>query len=94
LQPERFPTERSHGNQADKAKPKGEEQMTEHKLILCRSDTGDGGWSLHPPGSTDEQIASGDAPYLLSGDSKKNKFGRWSRPNAKDYRMALKGLDG
>jgi hypothetical protein len=67
---------------------------TVNDLVLCRSDTGDGGWSLHPPGSTDEQIASGDAPYLLSGDSKKNKFGRWSRPNAKDYRMALKGLDG
>lgn len=25
------------------------------------------GWSLHEPGSTDEQIASGDAPYLVSG---------------------------
>lgn len=25
------------------------------------------GWSLHAPGSTDEQIASGDAPALVTG---------------------------
>ena len=36
-------------------------------LILCRSDAGDGGWSLHPHGTTDEAIASGDARILASG---------------------------
>ncbi|MGD9884596.1 MAG: hypothetical protein AB7E70_21685 [Hyphomicrobiaceae bacterium] len=36
-------------------------------LVLCESPAG---WSLHPPGSTDEAIASGDedALYLVSGD--------------------------
>ena len=33
-------------------------------LVLCESPDG---WSLHAPGSTDENIASGDAPYILSG---------------------------
>lgn len=36
------------------------------KFVLCRSDDGHGGWSLHAPGSTNEQIASGDA--AISGD--------------------------
>lgn len=35
------------------------------KLVLCQSTDG---WSLHAPGSTDEEIASGDAPYLVSGE--------------------------
>lgn len=34
-------------------------------LVLCESADG---WSLHAPGSTDEQIASGDAPPLASGE--------------------------
>jgi|GEM_PF-2936990 len=34
------------------------------KLVLCESPDG---WSLHAPGSTDDDIASGDAPYLASG---------------------------
>lgn len=38
-------------------------------LILCRSDAGDGGWSLHPPGTTDEAIANGDARILASGEA-------------------------
>jgi len=40
-------------------------------LILCRSDAGDGGWSLHPPGTTDEAIASGDAHILASGEAER-----------------------
>ena len=56
-------------------------------LVLVRSDTGDGGWSLHPAGSTDEQIASGDAPYLVSG-SAQWVDGEWDRPNAEDYAQA------
>ena len=59
-------------------------------LVLVRSDTGDGGWSLHPAGSTDEQIASGDAPYLVSGTAQWVD-GEWDRPNAQDYAKA-KGL--
>jgi hypothetical protein len=56
-------------------------------LVLVRSDTGDGGWSLHPAGSTDEQIASGDAPYLVSGTAQWVD-GDWDRPNAQDYAKA------
>jgi hypothetical protein len=61
-------------------------------LVLCRSDMGDGGWSLHAPGSTDEQIASGDAPPLVSGDSEKDDDGKWVRPNADDYLAAVSAL--
>ena len=56
-------------------------------LVLVRSDQGDGGWSLHPAGSTDEQIASGDAPYLVSGTAQWVD-GDWDRPNAQDYAKA------
>ena len=56
-------------------------------LILCRSDAGDGGWSLHPPGTTDEAIASGDARTLASGEAECDGAG-WDRPNAADYREA------
>lgn len=37
-------------------------------LILTRSDAGDSGWSLHPPDTTDEQIATGEVLPLLTGD--------------------------
>jgi hypothetical protein len=46
-------------------------------LVLCESPDG---WSLHAPGSTDEEIACGDAPYLLSGPGE---------PKPQDYRKAL-----
>lgn len=38
---------------------------TADDLVLCESADG---WSLHAPASTDEAIASGDAPYLLCGE--------------------------
>ncbi len=53
-------------------------------FVLCRSDHGDGGWSLHAPGATDEAIACGDAPPIISGPSEWDK-GDWDRPNAADY---------
>lgn len=40
---------------------------TPKDLILCESADG---WSLHAPGSTDEEIAHGDAPYILSGEGR------------------------
>lgn len=46
-------------------------------LVLCESADG---WSLHAPGSTDEEIASGDAPYLVCGEGE---------PTAEDYAQAL-----
>ncbi|CAB4144377.1 hypothetical protein UFOVP469_27 [uncultured Caudovirales phage] len=59
-----------------------------HDFVLVRSDSGDGGWSLHAPGSTDEDIATGEAPALTSGPSGKNRGGKWLRPNARDYAAA------
>lgn len=36
-------------------------------LVVCDSDLGDGGWSLHAPGSTDNDIAEGIALPLVTG---------------------------
>lgn len=49
-------------------------------LVLCESPDG---WSLHAPGSTDEQIASGDARYLVSGTGE---------PSEADYAQAWRVL--
>lgn len=67
--------------------------MEKFNLVLCRSDQGDGGWSLHPPGTTDADVASGDAPYLLTGEAEWVD-GKWSRPDAADYRHARDILTG
>lgn len=56
-------------------------------LVLCRSDQGDGGWSLHAPDSTDEAIAAGDAPPLLTGTARWIG-GAWSRPTHSDITRA------
>lgn len=49
-------------------------------LVLCESPDG---WSLHAPGSTDEDIATGDAPYLVCGEGE---------PTDADYRAAIEKL--
>lgn len=49
-------------------------------LVLCKSPDG---WSLHAPGSTDEDIATGAAPYLVSGEGE---------PTEADYAEALAKL--
>jgi len=56
--------------------------MTTNDLVLCTSPEG---WSLHAPGSTDEDIAAGDAILLASGEG---------RPDAADYARALADLAG
>jgi hypothetical protein len=66
-------------------------KITVNDLVLCRSDEGDGGWSLHAPGSTDNAIATGNAPYLASGSATDIENG-WDRPNAADYHAALAAL--
>lgn len=60
-------------------------------FILTRSDQGDGGWSLHAPGSTDEDIATGEAAPLVTGVSRK-RGGEWLRPNARDYADAARAF--
>lgn len=61
-----------------------DDEATEHEdasdLVLCESPDG---WSLHAPGSTDAQIADGDAPYLVSGAGE---------PTPADYAEALRVL--
>lgn len=37
------------------------------EFVPCYSDAGDGGWSLHAPESTDDEIADGTAVALVSG---------------------------
>lgn len=57
-------------------------QATARDLVLCESPDG---WSLHAPGSADEAIATGDAPYLVSGEGS---------PTNADYALALAVLAG
>jgi hypothetical protein len=57
-------------------------------FVLVRSDQGDGGWSLHRGGATDEEIASGDAPAILTGQAEETEAGDWSRPDDADYARA------
>lgn len=40
-------------------------ELAADDCVLCKSPDG---WSLHAPGSTDEQIASGEAAVLVCGD--------------------------
>jgi hypothetical protein len=61
-------------------------------LILVRSDAGDGGWSLHAPGSTDDQIAEGDASALADGEAEMGDDGEWNAPTPADYAAALAKL--
>lgn len=53
------------------------DDVTAADLVLCTSADG---WSLHAPGATDEQIAEGEAPYLVCGDG---------QPTDADYTRAL-----
>lgn len=52
-------------------------EATEENLVICTSPSG---WSLHAPGSTDREIAEGDAPYLVTGEGE---------PTDADYQRAL-----
>ena len=59
------------------------------KFVLCRSDKGDGGWSLHQPNATDEGIATGETPPLITGTAQWDEtLQEWDRPNIADYQSA------
>lgn len=60
--------------------------ITASDLYVIRSDTGDGGWSLHLRGTEDDD---GIPPTLVSGPSSLGDDDEWSRPNAGDYAAAL-----
>lgn len=55
---------------------------TADDLVLCRSADG---FSVHAPGSMDEDIANGNAPYLVAGPGE---------PTDADYERALEILSG
>ena len=58
-------------------------------LLLVRSDAGDGGWSIHAPGTTLDGIREGEG-LLLSGtatwDAERDA---WSAPTPADYIAAM-----
>jgi len=59
------------------------------QLVVTRSDQGDGGWSLHPPGTTEEQISGGEVPPLMTGMADKTEESDdWDAPSASDYAIA------
>jgi hypothetical protein len=72
---------------ADGATETGDRTMSK-TMILCRSDAGDGGWSLYPPGTTDDDIASGNVLPLLTGEAERDEDGGWSAPTDADYERA------
>ena len=60
-------------------------------LKLCRSDQGDGGWSLHPLASKGNEdgadiLAYGPATWDEAYDD-------WDRPNAADFEKAYKAFE-
>lgn len=60
-------------------------------LVLVRSTSGDGGWSLHTPEAIADADASGDVPeVLLSGPSEWD-FERddWDRPTRANCEAAM-----
>ena len=61
---------------------------TKSDLYIVRSDTGDGGWSLHLRGTEDND---GLAPVLASGPAELVDD-EWSRPNSSDFSAALAAI--
>lgn len=65
---------------------------THADLVLVRSDTGDGGWSLHLRGDADDSdpVAYGPADWVAETE---DEYGHWSRPDDRDYDDALAKLN-
>lgn len=69
--------------------------METYGLELVRSDTGDGGWSLHAPELDGED---GYSPVLASGPAEWDEqarcgYGDWNRPTQADYDAARMARD-
>jgi hypothetical protein len=63
--------------------------MNLYGLEISRSDDGYGGWSLHPPDTTDDEIASGEVPPILSGPARYDPHvHKWDGPTQLDYDWA------
>ena len=65
------------------------------EIILARSVSGDGGWSLHAPWQIAEAEIHGEAPeFLTSGAALWDGIeDGWDRPNAGDYLDALEAAE-
>ena len=63
-------------------------------LIVTRSDTGDGGWSIHTKQQIEDAEAHDEAPDLiLSGPSEWDvQADDWVRPDADDFLAARKEI--
>jgi hypothetical protein len=62
------------------------------ELVLVRSDTGDGGWSLHahtPTPGSDIGVSGFDPNPILTGPAELVDD-EWNKPNAEDYREAMR----
>lgn len=59
---------------------------TRKDLTLCRSDTGNGGWSLHL-GDDDFVLNSGKAEWI---EETQEQRGHWNGPTEDDYEEALR----
>lgn len=62
--------------------------MKTFDFTLCRSNAGDSGGSLQPPGSIDDNIGSGDAPCLVSGTAEYNDSTGQCKTRPADYLQA------
>ena len=62
---------------------------TKADLILVRSNTGDGGWSLHTKDQIKDAEEHDDVPELVGSGPAEAVGDGWSRPNADDYAAAL-----
>jgi hypothetical protein len=67
-----------------------EREYTRADLVLLRSDTGDGGWSLHLRDQEDEEGIPSE--ILLSGTADLGVGDVWTRPDDRDYNEALMKL--
>lgn len=56
------------------------------RLVVCRSDHGDGGWSLHPPDGSERVLLDGTASPVDPVDHPDGD--QWDRPNDADRQLA------
>jgi hypothetical protein len=67
------------------------DKLRDADLVVIRSDTGDGGWSLHWLHDENEDGMPG--AILVSGPSSFNDdTGDWNRPGVEDYADAIDAL--
>lgn len=62
-------------------------------LVLVRSDTGDGGWSLHTKDQIADAETNGEAPqYVTCGPALATDDNGWSRPDSSDFSLTAEAI--